>query len=262
MNNHFSFNRWWTLVKKQWGENMKLYVLGMLAILGLLAFGFFLWVVSHGSNEEYREETLYFMGLIGFFITGSVFASMLFSNLSQKDKAIHWLGSPATHFEKLCCALFYAVIVFNAFYFLSFFLVKAVGISILRMNPENRVITVYSFQQRATELIQFLLIVYIAVQSFYLLGSVYFSRYSFVKTTVVGLLLIIVFILYANMLQRAFLHGGNLWSFTSFYIWDDKGGRLYELPKWAEWSVRVIAQYAWAPVFWLTAWYRLKEKQV
>ncbi len=262
MNNYFSFSRWWLLVRKQWGENAKLYLLGMLAILGLMAFGFFLWVVSHGRSEKYQEVTLYFLGLIGLFLTGAVFASMLFSSLSQRDKAIHWLGAPATHLEKLCCALFYSVIVFNGFYLLSFFLVKAAGFAILRTNPAHTIIEIQSFREKTTILVRYLFTIYIAVQALYLLGSVYFSRYSFVKTTVLGLLLIIIFILYVNMLQRSFLHGGSLWSFTSFQIWDEKGGRLYQLPDWVDIPVKFFLQYAWAPVFWLATWYRLKEKQI
>lgn len=264
MNKYFSFNRWWLLVKKQWGENAKMYLLGMLAIAGLMTLGFFLWTIAYNSEQAYEEEVIYLLGITGLFISGTIFSSMAFSNLSQKDKAIHWIGCPATHLEKLLCALFYTVIVFNIFYITCFFAVKSVGFSLIAADPGNSIDKVNWEGNKVADMFRYLITIYIAVQSFYLLGSVYFSRYSYIKTTVTGLLLLTLLGLYlGNFLHKNFLHEGQLWGLTSFKIWGENGaGKIYKLPSWTDVPVKILLVYAWAPVFWIAALLRLREKEI
>jgi hypothetical protein len=264
MNNHFSFNRFGLLVRKQWGEHARLYGLGMIAISGLLSLVFFLWVIGHGDDNHFDQSNFYLFGVIGFFISGSIFASIQFSSLAQKDKALQWLSTPATHFEKLACSVFFSLIVFNLFYVLCFLLIKTLGFYILGLDASREITGIDWDRDNAKTVFRYAGLGYIAIQSIYLLGSVYFSRYSFIKTTIAGLIIFVAFLLFINnVLRPAFLHGGNLWSFASFRTWQEQEGeKLYSLPGWIEHTMKFIAYYAWAPVCWTVTLFRLKEKEV
>ena len=101
------------------------------------------------------------------------------------------------------------------------------------------------------------------MQAFYLLGSVYFSRYAFVITTIVGSVLIFLFFWYsAELIQGSFdgysFHGNNVKKYTGDYnVYQE-----YKLSPFITKSLELFAKFIWAPVFWVAAWYRLKEKQV
>ena len=105
---------------------------------------------------------------------------------------------------------------------------------------------------------------YLAIQAFYLLGSVYFSRYSFVLTTVLGATLIILFSYYTVKLSDTFFGDGYQWQGTSVkgVHTDENYFRVYELPPFVMNFLVFVFKFIWAPVFWVATWYRLKEKQV
>ena len=114
-----------------------------------------------------------------------------------------------------------------------------------------------------------LLYAYFGVQAFYLLGSVYFPKLSFVLTTAVGAALVLSFIAYFVPLLRSFFpEGGEYrWNgvYVSQYVSDGSTAfaeRRYQLSPLFENTLFFLAKYMWAPVFWVVAWYRLKEKQV
>ncbi len=127
MTTTFSFPRLLQLIRKQWFENSRLYLFSTLALLGMLGLVIIFWIMSGGKN--YSEDNLYIIFLFGLFIAGSVFASMSFSMLGNKEKGTYWLAFPASHLEKLLCMIFYNAIVFTLVYCICFFLVKTLAIT-------------------------------------------------------------------------------------------------------------------------------------
>lgn len=266
MTTTFSFSRLLQLIKKQWVENTRLYFFSVLALLGMLGLVFLFWVTANGNH--YNEDGTYFIFIGGLYISGAVFASMSFSMLGDKAKGTYWLGFPASHLEKLLCMIFYSVIVFTLVYVACFFIVKSIAIAYIRQlvadNPSD-----YSFNpidwsnpRGFIEVFRVFIYGFFAVQSFYLLGSVYFSRFSFILSTVVGAALLFVFGIYIVYLAKNGLpdnydwNGGNVRQYTGTEL------RSYELSSFVKDAISFAAKFFWAPVFWVAAWFRLKEKQI
>jgi hypothetical protein len=264
MSSTFSISRLGKLIVKQLFENSRLYIFSVLALFGLLSLVFAFWISATGPH--FYEVGAYIIFLFGLFITGSVFASMSFNMLGSKDKGIYWLGIPATHLEKLICTIFYSTIVFTLVYCLCFYIIKTISISFLteyiKNNPGMSYEPLTDFEHGFGAAIKYFIYAYFAVQSLYLLGSVYFSRYSFVITTVVGALLIFAFGYYINRIQNN-LHG--VFDMTSLIIRDSgikDSYLLYSLSPTISNILKYLVQFAWAPLFWIVSWFRLKEKEI
>ena len=267
MTTTFSFPRLLQLIRKQWFENSRLYLFSTLALLGVLGLIMIFWTISDGTN--YSEDSLYIIFLLGLFIAGSVFASMSFSMLGNKEKGTYWLAFPASHLEKLICMIFYNVVVFTVIYCACFFLVKSIAVtyinSLVAADPRA-----YSFRRSVWDsnrsflgILPYFIYGFFAVQAFYLLGSVYFPRYSFVLTTMVGSALIFVFVYYSVELLQGVFHGFS-WNGDHLrkYEGDFNTYQRYELSPVLTNLLSLGAKYIWAPVFWVVAWFRLKEKQI
>jgi hypothetical protein len=219
---------------------------------------------------------MYVILLFGLFITGSIFASTTFSMLGNKDQGVYWLGFPASHLEKLVCSIFYTTIVFSVVYATSFFLVKTAAVAVIKAvvaahpgyqwepldwNHPNKF-----FQQ-----FPYFIYAFFAVQALYLLGSVYFSRFSFIITTIIGAVLIFGFVLLLVRISITFEleHERYIWKFFSASAYNIRPdgsyfdmGREYSISHLAEQILLFFIKFAWAPVFWVITWYRLKEKEI
>jgi hypothetical protein len=267
MTTTFSFPRLLQLIRKQWIENARLYLFSVLALLGLLGLIIIFWIISGGRN--YNEDALYIIFVFGLFISGAVFASMSFSPLGNKEKGTYWLSFPASHLEKLVTMIFYNVIVFTAAYCLCFFLVKSLAVAyvngLVAENPSTYSLrrsewgSTHSFLQ----VVPYFLYAFFAVQAFYLLGSAYFSRYSFVVTTIAGSVLIFLFFWYSAELIQSGLHSYSFNGATVRKYTDDYNAyHEYKLSSVITTSLEIFAKFIWAPVFWVVAWFRLKEKEI
>jgi hypothetical protein len=266
MSTSFSLSRLGKLITKQFFENTKFYSYSLLALLGLLSLVFAFYVKTSGPN--YREEGTYIIFLFGLFITGSVFASMSFDMLGSKDKGIYWLSIPATHLEKLICTIFYTTIVFTAAYCLCFFVVKWLAVMFIQGLMHDSPLITYTkmggFDKGFGEVIPYFICAYFAVQAFYLLGSVYFSRYTFVITTVAGALVCFAFAYYITRIQNG-MFSNNDWELVSVkqFKGDLKDGYLlYSVSPLISNTIKFIVLFAWAPLFWIVTWFRLKEKEI
>ena len=283
-NQVFSFTRWRLLVAKQFAENRRRYLLSMLAIGGLLAAweAFLIAVVPYAPLEPFMQFATYTVGL---FFTGCFFASTLFAELGNKKQALSWLSLPASHLEKLLCAILFCVVLFYGAYTLIFYVVDIPMVqwtnSILQRHPLNwpgtsspipesmiyNVITAAGapLPERQWHLFTF---GYFGIQSAFLLGSVYFARFSFIKTVVAGLLVILAFVIFQKLVLIPMRPVG--WSDNIFHWAQDMNElnahdqplREVRLPYRLDLIFILLAEFGIAPFFWVVTWFRLKEKQV
>jgi hypothetical protein len=280
MNQTFDFSRWWMLVTMHWAENRKRYLLAMLAIGGLITawYCFLLAIDKFGPLNLFLQYVTYYCGL---FFVGCLYASTLFSELGSKAQGIHYLSVPASHLEKLLCGIFFGVVLFFLVYTLIFYivdipLVKVANRIILKehqywpgtMQPIDKVEVLSLFDNKwaplPDRLYHLFLLGYFAVQSAFLLGSVYFARYSFVKTIISILLFWLLFLLFATKVEDHLPEG---WHTYNMVQWNDYKNstvqlRLVRLPLWVESSLIFLIQYSVPFIFWFIAYFRLKEKEV
>ena len=276
----FSWSRWTQLVSKHWAENRKPYLLSLLGVAGLLAvwFSFILLMDKSTPMNVIYQYMTYFFGL---YITGSLYASTLFAQLGSRRDGIGFLALPASQLEKLVCAILFGVLLIFVAYTVIYY---AVDIPLVRVAnrliasaprnypntdirvPAMRVYNVFTgdYGPGFEKEMHLFLFAFFSVQSAFLLGSVYFSRFPFIKMVVVlavGFLAMMA--IQANLILPLLPSGWhNGW--TEWFSRDDAGNiaKIVALPPYAEKTVMVFIQWVPPVLLWIATWYRLKEKQV
>lgn len=276
MNQTFDVSRWWKLVTKHWAENAKKYLLGSLAVAGILAAWYTVAIFTDNARPIYPEIQVatYFTGL---FLAGCLYASMIFSEINTRPKGIDYLTLPASHFEKLLVALFNAVVAFFVVYTIVFYIVDFAMVEISRSMFRSKypgvvdqskgvvnVFTIFSDPLSSINPSKIILLIFFAVQSAFILGSVYFGTYSFIKTTVTLFIVSLAVVLFvAKVLVPTLPERTMYWSITSLRIVEMQGpGRIVSLPSWIGEVLQYLVMYAFAPLFYIVTYFRLKEKEI
>ncbi|NML22763.1 hypothetical protein HHL16_17900 [Pseudoflavitalea sp. G-6-1-2] len=282
MNQVFDFSRFRLLAARHWIENRQRYLLSLGAFAGLLILWFifaFLLQGSHEAQNLYVQLGTFYFGL---FVTGSLYASTLFSSLAAKPTAINYLSVPASHLEKMLIALLYGVVLFFLTYLVIFYVVDFLMLQILNpiaarnyhpydvgnklseFEPQTLVNVFRPFRENRydNQNFYYLLMVYFTLQSTFLAGSVFFTRFSFIKTVITllvfsFLVFVLVFILVEVVIPKGGFSGAGLVKYQLGY---ESG--VITLPESMFTVFRYIGLYAFAPAFWVASYFKLKEKEV
>ncbi|RYZ30012.1 MAG: hypothetical protein EOO10_04345 [Chitinophagaceae bacterium] len=274
MNQFFSFKRFTLLVIKHWADNKKRYGLSMLAFIGLL-ITWFVFTMLTGMDDtpmgRGAQQITFFLSL---FAVGTFYASQYFRDLSSRAKGINFLMVPASAFEKLLCSLLYSVLLFFIVFTAAFYLVDFLMVAIANTLPGSEtpaqkvsVINVFKviilrFNKDST--VNFLLF-FFSVQSVFLLGSVYFEKYSFIKTIISGFVGAFILFCFMYFFTEYLLPDGDypMGFLTAYRVYvDGVRDQLIQIPHWIGDVFRFLAMYGIAPFLWIVTYYRLKEKQV
>ncbi|MCU0352244.1 MAG: hypothetical protein MUD08_00675 [Cytophagales bacterium] len=259
----FDFNRFWLLVRRQAVENYKFYLLAIGLMAGLLAAYYSLFFrVLH--EPEIRASAF----MLSLYLAGTVFTNILVRELHAKTAAIWYLMLPASVLEKLSTVLFYSVLLFVPIHLLVFYGVEASFVSMhnARFSPEREVRLLDLGIDEASGGLFYT--GFLVLQAVALLGSLYFTRYSYVKTVVVvSLCLILVF--YSNGVLLGLLVSAEVKNPVPFYGFSVLSGEGFDmestkavLPEGLQAVVRFAGQYLLIPFLLVTAFFRLKEKEV
>jgi len=278
MNEVFSIKRWGMLVALHWAGNRKRYLLAIPAILGLLLvwFSFILIMDRFDPMAGFMQWMTYYTGL---YFVGCLYGSTIFAELGDKAQGIAYLSVPASSLEKVLCGLLFSVVAFFIVYTLLFYLVDipVVYLSNRLIVQEHRVwpggyaidpSVVFNVLKGADEMepdrqSHILLLAFFAIQSAFILGSVYFSRYAFIKTAVAVLVFILFFmVVQKNIIDTTLPEG---WHRNQF-AWEKNRGTTDMLtirfPAFLSGVLGFVFLYAPPLVFWVATYFRLKEKEV
>jgi hypothetical protein len=280
MNQVFDLKRWLLLVGKHWSENRKKYLLSLAAIAALMViwYSFILILERHTPFPEEMQVITYFIGMA---IVGCLFGSLFFSEAASGPKAMHFLSVPASTFEKMLNALFYGVILFFISYTLIFYLVDFTMVKIANgllesfwneRDPSHiwrpmKVVNVFSRPQGTSHdfpnVYFYFLVVYFNLQSAFILGSVYFPGYSFIKTCI-SLLLVFLFGIFYIATVDDFMPSGGFTDGLIGYRVNEEGGveRGAVLPEAFSVTLKYLAMWGFLPLLWAATYFRLKEKEV
>ncbi|HVY75730.1 MAG TPA: hypothetical protein VG890_12910 [Puia sp.] len=283
MNQTFDFNRWRLLIAKHGYEQGKKYLLSLVAIAALLLI-WFVFVLFANPYEPLPDGAQFGTYYVGLFLVGCIYASLLFSDLASRPRGIDYLSLPASHLEKLLCALFYGVLIFFLAYTIVFYIVELPMIRVARAiayahwlktaHPKEifnagETINVFVMPRRpagAPNAFFYILLSYFAVQAAFILGSVYFPKFSFIKTVVTLLLIGLVYVFLVDTVVGWIMPEGRYYhAFTAYNFHGPNGyedGKVVTLPEWFHDLLSIIVRYAFAPIFWITTYFRLKEKEI
>ena len=261
MNQFFSFTRFTSLVLKHWADNKKRYALSILAFIGLLITWFVFTMLADFDGRPMGKDAQQVTFFLSLFAVGTFYASQYFRDLGSRAKGINFLLVPASAFEKLLCSILYTVVFFFIVFLATYYLVDVLMVAIANSLPgageeesKTGVINVFKvlllrFNRDST--INFLLF-FFSVQSAFLLGSIYFEKYSFVKTFIsgfVGCFLLFCLMYFFN--QELLPNGDYPQGFLTAYRVrvDGVNDHLVQVPRWIGEVFRFMVMYTIAPFY-------------
>ena len=141
MNNTFNIQRFGLLLKRQWLEFGKIYLITLAVALGVIItfYGFSTYnaITENGPFHTrllgFREPLFLIFGFL--FIT--IIASNYFAHLGQKPKAIIDLMIPASTFEKFLTGILFTSILSTVSFIIIFYLTDLVFVSKLKSVAQN-----------------------------------------------------------------------------------------------------------------------------
>ena len=255
MNYNFNMNRFARLFLKHTAEHYKSYLMSLAVLIGVLVLGgCFLVYMVEARLDKNVQSALY---MIMLFLAGTIFTSTVLTDLGDRKKAVAWLTLPASHFEKYLVAWVYSLLIFLVVYTASFYL-SAVFVVNIKQFDGHRYGVLNIFERRIFETC----LIYAFLHSVALYGAVFFERLHFIKTAFVffislALLVIINKIILGALLGRA-VESTPPFSNVRFSGSDQEVRVAEKLQEpYMIWLVTVLAV-----IFWIAAYWRLKEKQV
>ncbi len=173
-----SFTRIGLLMKKQFMEDKKLYLFGVLAMMGIMSIIFLATIASRDGFQIESQGVFFGVGLISF---GCLFTLTLFSKLDRSKETIQLFTLPASMLEKLICAIVYGVFLFPLVYLITIYPLLRLA-NVLDVAYMGHINKAYSFNLNILHVV-FLTIFYV-LQALVLLLSVTFKEYKIVKSIV------------------------------------------------------------------------------
>ena len=277
-NPYFSLYRLRRLLALHWADNRKRYLLALPALIGLLAIwqGFLLSMNNYDPLNENLQIVTYYTGL---YIVGSLYGSTVFAQFGSKAQGIAWLGIPASAIEKLLCGWLFSVVLFFLFYNVVFYFVDIPMVSLSNQLIEKQhrmwspgypvapdtVFNIFgaSYNDFEHDPHHLLLFFYFMLQSVFILGSVYFERFSFIKTAIAVAVFIAIFMVVETRVVNPALPNG--WERDPF-DWITSPGTIrvkaVRLSPLISAPLGYLLLFGTPLVFWITTYFRLKEKQV
>jgi hypothetical protein len=278
MDNTFSLKRFSLLVRYQWADNRKSYILiwaALALILLVLAF------VAEGVTYTYG----YF--IIVFVLVGSVISTTGLSHWNNFSRSSQLLLLPATVIEKFLCILFYGLILYIPVFLVTFVLIRYVLLDLILLTISTnglspsaltsvvvKEISSHNFQFYAILAMMSLLF----VQSICMISALGFKKWQFLYAVLIiaGIWLIYSFGTSWLMASLTHIKGGTINApgilpyFHTEFGYTVSSGSQATLP--ANWEllyltkvIRNINNLVWLIIFgmlYTAAWYKFKEREI
>jgi hypothetical protein len=256
MNNTFNLKRFLLYFKKHTIENGKSYFLSIVVLLGmlLLLLGFAAFNYRGKLSPIWQMIVFIYGGLIG----SCIFTSVIFAELGSKKQAIAMLTLPVSNFEKYLVAWIYSYIIFQVVYIPSFYLVDhaVIALSTPPLGEPNKAANLWGSWPISFEM-------YALLHSFTFLGAIYFEKLHFIKTSFVFIISFIAFTLIGKPLLLL-IGGGHVSEllpfFDTYFIADTVKYNVHPDMPIKGLGIYIVATTVL--LFWLSTFFKLKEKQV
>ena len=247
------------LFKKHTIEHGKSYFFSIATLTGILLL--FLGAVSYlnGGRLTQNSQTVIFM--IGMTFAGTIFTSLSFSDLSEKRKAESYLTLPASQFEKYLVAWIYSYLIFQIVFLISFYTVDflIVAFSSKTLEEPNKILDLFE-TIRKPYIIAF---TFLFFHGFVFLGSIVFKKTHFIKTafaffvSTAALALLNKFIL-SLLIKESKVDVSIPFGGFGFV----EKGQYYNIEHNTSTFLSLMVLFIIVGLLWLSAFYKLKEKEV
>ena len=252
----FSMNRFGRLFKKHTKEHYRNYLMSVTVLVGVMILGgSFLIYMAEVQLDKNLQTFLFFTILM---LAGTIFTSSVFADLGERRKAIVWLTLPASHFEKYLVAWIYSYLILIVAYTLIFYLAIFTAIHIQHVHGRPQVI-LNVFDKQILQM--YLVYAFLHAISFF--GAVYFEKLHFIKTAFTFFIVLAVLIVINKGLLSVLL-GKTVDSSLPFgYMRLGDNGQAVDIKLSSQDSPYLLyLMIILTLIFWVSAYFRIKEKQV
>lgn len=259
MNQIFNLNRFANLFIKHTVDNYKMYLMAFGVLVGVLFF-------SLGFSRYVNNESLTINNQVSFFVFflmmgGSIFTSIIFSDLGNKKKAIAMLTLPASHFEKFLIGWIWSYVIFQLLFIPVFYISVTVINQLFHHNVSDnpQLMSIFSAGQTNYSFLVF----FAALHAIVLWASIYFETYHFIKIAfaffVSLLLLAYLNVQFLRLIITKSIEGATIF----FNVRVNENGTYFFL-RMPDDKLKyiLIMLMVFAAILWAAAFYRLKEKEV
>jgi hypothetical protein len=271
MNDTFNMNRFWLLVRRQWTENKKVYLL-LWAVISLSL------VVLAFISEKNDLIGLY---LLLFCFGGCVMTTTLFSHWSDFGRSSFFLLLPTSSAEKFLCGLFYGLILYIPVYGLNYIFIRYIVLYLVILPFPNNLVPFSSLIGSVIKEIVFFpylyifaLLAFLFTQSLFMIITIHFKK----RQALIFMLILMIIVIVHNFGMRilmsnlAHIPGGTSLSPGILIFFDPGFGYVGSSGNQAVSEyfpfIKLIINLnslIWLVVFailYLTAWFKLKEREL
>lgn len=277
MQQSFSLQRCNLLIAKHWAENKKRYLLSFAAYISLV-FVWYVFIMMTDDSDPMAEGLQRITFCFSAIIVGPFYASQFFRELGSKSKGTSYLMVPASSLEKLTCSLVYAIIFLPLALLAAFYIVDVITVMIANSSHSGyngavdqqghvltaKVVNLFGFERRQErQALYYGTLAFFGIQSAALLGSIYFSQYSYIKTAIALTLLFLFFAWFEEYVMTNILPSGNFHNNITKYSVNEGGKfKLVQLSSWVSNAMEIGLFYGATLMLWTVSYFRLKEKEV
>ncbi len=217
---------------------------GLLITLGAtVGVMFLISIFISGVTPHINLSGFYYAGL---YISGIIVAGTAFSDFRKKETSMMYLTLPASTFEKLKSQVLIVSVGFLIFYIVAFYLFWVlIALWRLILDLETPFFNIFTDPNFLLSILKLWF-----WQSLFLIGSIAFSKSPLIKTMTLIFTVLVLLGLFVLFLMTKI-------TFDQMHSTSSSFAMSYNKNIFDSWLF-----YLLIPVFWITAYFKLKEKEV
>ncbi|RAJ37005.1 hypothetical protein [Pedobacter cryoconitis] len=259
MDNIFSFQRFFKLLNKHTREHYKAYLISTAVLIGILSLMLGFTAYLGGGSLDVKAQFAYFF--IFMFLSGTIFTSMVFADLSDKKRSIPALTLPVSNFERFFVGWVYSYLIFQVIFVTCYLIVDSLVIYLGNVNPnvKNELFSVVEGKNKF--MIAFL--IYGLLHAIAFLGAVFFEKLHFIKTAfVIFIMLGALQLINVPLISFFFKTNARMQPIFAGVSLQERNDYYFISPTDQSFAVLITMFLAVSIVLWAAAFFKLKEKQV
>lgn len=263
MATYFNINRFLLILKRDVFENYKTAVFGILTALSITTFILTMAALnnweSNGVSLNDISGTSY---VASFMIIALFFTGMAFRDFRNKEKTMHYLCIPASSFEKMLSMLLLSTLGLLIIFTALFAAFNILNMAIIAALPGDFTLTLLNPFDKEIWSVLFTLL---PLQAILFAGAATFKRmpifYTALYTFVAGLIFTFLILFLAKYVFGDVIKDLNFMdSDLSYLNLDTMESQKISILSFD--ILSVLFTYLIAPIFWIVAWFKIKEKEV